>query len=393
MNDNYVIHDGQLYHHGIKGMKWGIRRFQNPDGSLTPAGRKRYDDGEGDTWKARFEAKRKARAQEKINNAYRKKSVSDMTDEELAAATKRAKLEREHRAVRPDDWKTPSEAKADAAAGKSGKDTGHKIHRKSVDNMTTEEIVAAIERARLEDTYRSLRPPEVSRGQKFAESVKSIATKIAEDEGKKFLGKLGDKILDKYFPGMKEDLDAVKKQVDIDKVKADIDKVKADAEKVRAEADKTRSEASKTVDTTLDDAKKQADIDKTKAETREINAKTATAAQNARKLKMDNDERSKKPGNEESDPNPPKDDPDPPTGGSKPKNASAPPKDEPTYKKLQPGDKNPGYGNFDISDIPSKAKVETVTNSDSDVSAGETFVSVRRGLTISELLRQQWDKD
>ena len=31
-----------LQHHGIKGMKWGIRRYQNPDGSLTPEGQKRY---------------------------------------------------------------------------------------------------------------------------------------------------------------------------------------------------------------------------------------------------------------------------------------------------------------------------------------------------------------
>ena len=37
----------ELQHHGIKGQKWGIRRFQNKDGSLTPAGRKRYDDDEG----------------------------------------------------------------------------------------------------------------------------------------------------------------------------------------------------------------------------------------------------------------------------------------------------------------------------------------------------------
>lgn len=35
----------ELWHHGIKGQKWGIRRFQNPDGSLTEAGRKRYETG------------------------------------------------------------------------------------------------------------------------------------------------------------------------------------------------------------------------------------------------------------------------------------------------------------------------------------------------------------
>ena len=36
-----------LYHHGIKGQRWGVRRYQNPDGSLTNAGRKRrYSDNE-----------------------------------------------------------------------------------------------------------------------------------------------------------------------------------------------------------------------------------------------------------------------------------------------------------------------------------------------------------
>lgn len=37
----------ELQHWGIKGQKWGVRRYQNSDGSLTPAGRKRYSDYDG----------------------------------------------------------------------------------------------------------------------------------------------------------------------------------------------------------------------------------------------------------------------------------------------------------------------------------------------------------
>lgn len=38
----YYVRDSELCHHGIKGMKWGVRRYQNKDGSLTQKGIKRY---------------------------------------------------------------------------------------------------------------------------------------------------------------------------------------------------------------------------------------------------------------------------------------------------------------------------------------------------------------
>ena len=68
---DYIYVDGELYHHGIKGMKWGIRRYQNPDGSLTAEGKKRYgDDGDGSPRKTREEKKAaKAAAKEAKKNS------------------------------------------------------------------------------------------------------------------------------------------------------------------------------------------------------------------------------------------------------------------------------------------------------------------------------------
>ena len=88
-------HD-QLCHHGIKDMKWGFRRFQNKDGSLTPAGRKRYGNGHdgGD--------RDDDSVSEKPKSSSSKKSVKEMTDEELNAAVNRLRLEQQYRQLSPE---------------------------------------------------------------------------------------------------------------------------------------------------------------------------------------------------------------------------------------------------------------------------------------------------
>lgn len=68
----------ELTHAGIKGMKWGVRRFQNKDGSLTPAGRKRQ---------ARKEV------HEDYAKAHSKKSIKQMSDAELKERNKRLEAE------------------------------------------------------------------------------------------------------------------------------------------------------------------------------------------------------------------------------------------------------------------------------------------------------------
>ena len=43
-----MMYYNELYHYGVKGMKWGVRRFQNKDGTLTSAGKKKYKGTRGD---------------------------------------------------------------------------------------------------------------------------------------------------------------------------------------------------------------------------------------------------------------------------------------------------------------------------------------------------------
>lgn len=74
--------DSELYHHGIKGQRWGIRHYQNADGSLTEAGKNRY-------------AKKERR--DKVKNRR------NLSEDELRRRISRLKLEKEYKQLSDED--------------------------------------------------------------------------------------------------------------------------------------------------------------------------------------------------------------------------------------------------------------------------------------------------
>ena len=144
-----------LYHHGILGMKWGVRRFQNKDGSLTSAGKKRYGDGDGDSSsgnsgqskKKKFSISKKsggkdteektkeeqtkeeyeAAKQQALKSGSAKevlKYKGDLTQQEMQSAMSRIKWEQEMQNISSKEV-TDGKAKADAFFGKVDDVTGY----------------------------------------------------------------------------------------------------------------------------------------------------------------------------------------------------------------------------------------------------------------------------
>lgn len=126
-----------LQHHGVKGMKWGIRRYQNKDGSLTPAGKKRA-----------------AKLKEEYTSLTGKRTIRSKTSS-----------------------KKVEEKKEDSTPKK-----------KSVKEMSDAELNAAVNRLRLEQQYSQLNPKQVSAGKAFANKVfKDVLVPVATDVAKQAL--------------------------------------------------------------------------------------------------------------------------------------------------------------------------------------------------------------
>ena len=163
--------ENELYHYGVPGMKWGVRRYQNKDGSLTPAGKKRYDKEMAKLKEEEKIAKNKLRTQAKLNKLDEKRKEI----EALKRGKPIAKSTKQH-------------------------------SKPSVKDMSDEELRQTVNRLLMEQQYAKLNPQQVSAGQKFVKKVMNdVVVPAATEVGKNVLK-------DAMTKAVKNDSEASKKK-------------------------------------------------------------------------------------------------------------------------------------------------------------------------------------
>ena len=190
------MYSDELSHHGILGQRWGIRRYQKKDGSLTPAGLKRYG--------SEANYKKIQRAEATARKEAEKAKYRARTEKEIAKINKKYKINK------PDVKKEEAKAKEETKE----KEKSSKPKAKTINEMTDDEIRARINRIQLENQLKSLTPVQQTKGQKFVKMVSDTAVPAIKNAAKDALEKYLKKKLNESLGLNEKTADDVSKELE-----------------------------------------------------------------------------------------------------------------------------------------------------------------------------------
>lgn len=164
-----IIYGNELYHHGIKGQKWGVRRYQNEDGTLTAEGRNRY--GYGPAREAYNTAKANYRAQMKTAKDGHRQALRSIDDETLAK-----EYEIESNYARGDRLTRADEARQRAMYEEQGKKWNDEKERyKGIKKELRSDLKKAKDEYKNSDEYKELRRKRLETAAKVGAAVAATA--------------------------------------------------------------------------------------------------------------------------------------------------------------------------------------------------------------------------